>query len=224
MRLRRLMVVSATVIAVPALASPALAAGGASGGTAYGGGTAAGPPTTGGSAPTGQKPATPPAPKKAVKQVTPGAGSADIPAVYLRTYRSAAKAKGVDWRIVAAIGKIESDHGRSRAAGVAKGLNYAKCCAGPMQFCIVKSCGNTWGYYGVDGNGDGRRNVYDPADAIPGAAAFVADLQRMVGTRTDLTLASYNAGPAYARKHKRVPPYPETQNYVRKALAYIRGL
>jgi soluble lytic murein transglycosylase-like protein len=52
----------------------------------------------------------------------------------------------------------------------------------------------------------------------------VAQLQRMVGSRADLILASYNAGPAYAYKHKRVPPYPETQNYVRKGLAYIRAL
>ena len=66
--------------------------------------------------------------------------------------------------------------------------------------------------------------MYEPADAIPAAAALVADLRALVGTRTDLVLASYTAGPAYTRKHHRVPPYPETRSYVRAALAYISRL
>jgi membrane-bound lytic murein transglycosylase B len=209
---RRIGFVAATCLASLALAAPALAADEASGGTA------AGPAVTGGSPPTA------PVAAKPVQQVKPGAGASDIPAAYLRLYRRAARAEGVDWRIVAAIGKSESDHGRSRARGVATGLNYARCCAGPMQFCTVKSCGNTWRAYATDGNGDGRRSVYDPADAIPAAAALIADLRALVGPRTDLILASYNAGPAYARKYHRVPPYPDTRGYVRKGLAYIAAL
>ena len=208
MCLRRIGVVAATSHASLALAAPAFAAGDTSGGTT------AGPAVTGGSSPTA--PATTP-----VQQVKPGAGASDVPASYLRLYRRAARAEGVDWRILAAIGKNESDHGRSRARGVATGLNYARCCAGPMQFCTVRSCGNTGRAYATDGNPAGRRSVYDPADAIPAAAALVADLQSLVGTRADLILASYNAGPAYARKHHRVPPYPETRSYVRQGLAYI---
>jgi membrane-bound lytic murein transglycosylase B len=194
MCLRRLAPFGATLVASLALASSASAAG-ASGGTSAG-----------------------PAPVK------PGAGASDVPAAYLRLYRASARAKGVDWRVLAAIGKNESDHGRSRAPGVAKGLNYARCCAGPMQFCTVRACGNTWRAYATDGNADGRRSVYDPADAIPAAAALVSDIRALVGTRSDLILASYNAGPAYARKHHRVPPYPETRRYVRQALAYITKL
>ena len=213
MCLRRIGLLAATSLASLALATPAFAAGDASGGTT------AGPAVTGGSSPTAP-PTTPPP----VRQVRPGVGASDVPAAYLRLYRRAARAEGVDWRLVAAIGKNESDHGRSRARGVATGLNYARCCAGPMQFCTVKSCGNTWGAYKVDGNGDGRMSVYDPADAIPAAAALVADLRTQVGPRPDLILASYNAGPAYARKHHRVPPYPETRDYVRKGLAYIATL
>ncbi len=212
MCLRRIGLVAATSLASLALAAPAFAAGDASGGTT------AGPAVTGGSSPTAPPATTP------VQQVKPGAGASDVPASYLRLYRRAARAEGVDWRILAAIGKNESDHGRSRARGVATGLNYARCCAGPMQFCTVRSCGNTWRAYATDGNADGRRSVYDPADAIPAAAALVADLQSLVGTRADLILASYNAGPAYARKHHRVPPYPETRSYVRKGLAYIASL
>jgi membrane-bound lytic murein transglycosylase B len=213
MCLRRLALLAAILLPSLALVSPASAAGGASGGTS------AGPAITGGSSPTA-----PTGETKPVQQVKPGQGASDVPARYLRLYRAPARAEGVDWRVLAAIGKNESDHGRSRASGVATGLNHARCCAGPMQFCTVRSCGNTWRAYATDGNADGRRSVYDPADAIPAAAALVADLQALVGTRADLVLASYNAGPAYARKHRRVPPYPETQSYVRRALAYIAGL
>lgn len=39
---------------------------------------------------------------------------------------------------------------------------------GPMQFL-----GSTWSAYRVDGNGDGRADVYDPADAIPAAARYL---------------------------------------------------
>jgi hypothetical protein len=157
-------------------------------------------------------------------QAPTGAGSADIPADYLRLYQAAGRDYSVDWRILAAIGKNESDHGRSTAPGVASGLNYARCCAGPMQFCTVSSCGNTWDEYAIDGNGDGTASVYDPADAIPAAAKLVANLARLVGPSTDLILASYNAGPAYAMRHGRVPPYPETERYVANGLEYIRGL
>ena len=33
--------------------------------------------------------------------------------------------------------------------------------------------GNAWATYGTDGNGDGRRDVYDPADAIPAAGGYL---------------------------------------------------
>jgi transglycosylase-like protein with SLT domain len=226
----RLAVIACALFAALVLASPASATVAATGGTAPTGGSAptktttTSPAASGGSLPTGRIPSRPKPAAKPVKQVAPGRGAADVPRAYLRLYRAAARAKNVDWRILAAIGKNESDHGRSPAPGVKRGLNFAKCCAGPMQFCVVRSCGNTWRAYAADGNGDGRRSVYDPADAIPAAAGLVADIKRMVGSRADLILASYNAGPAYAIKHHAVPPYTETRAYVRKALAYVKSL
>ena len=79
---------------------------------------------------------------------------------------------GIDPWILAAIGKIETDHGRSTAPGVRSGVNTYGCCAGPMQFSIVGSP-STWDSYGVDGNHDGRRSPYDPEDAIPAAARYL---------------------------------------------------
>jgi membrane-bound lytic murein transglycosylase B len=149
------------------------------------------------------------------------AALSDIPATYLADYRAAAQSVGVDWRILAAIGKNESDHGRSTAAGVSSGRNFADCCSGPMQICTVKSCGNVWQHYAVDAGGDGIASVYDPEDSIYAAAALVRDLQAIVGSDPKLILAAYNAGPGNVARYKGVPPFPETQAYVRAGLAYI---
>src|SRR6266566_2293457 len=58
----------------------------------------------------------------------------DIPPDYLAWYTSAAQTcPGLPWAVLAGIGKIESDHGRSDAAGVHSGANSADA-EGPMQF------------------------------------------------------------------------------------------
>ena len=71
----------------------------------------------------------------------------------------------MSWALLAAVGKVESDHGRSAAPGVHAGLNRAGCCAGPMQFNLTDGPPSTWDTYRRPGD-----DVYDPADAIPAAA------------------------------------------------------
>jgi hypothetical protein len=64
------------------------------------------------------------------------AASADIPTGYLRLYRSGARrCPGLSWAVLAAVGKVESNHGRARLPGVRSGWNRAGA-AGPMQFGI----------------------------------------------------------------------------------------
>jgi soluble lytic murein transglycosylase-like protein len=59
-------------------------------------------------------------------------------------------------------------------------------------------------------------NAYDPAQSIMGGTRYLADLLRLFGGRVDLALAGYNAGEGAVMKYgRRVPPYAETQNYVR---------
>jgi membrane-bound lytic murein transglycosylase B len=169
-------------------------------------------------------PAPAPPPPPATVPAPGPAGTSDIPSDYLALYRAAGTKYGVDWRVLAAIGNNESDHGRSTAPGVHFGLNYADCCSGPMQMCTVKSCSDTWHYYAIDGDGDGIKSVYDPADAIYAAAAMVRDLEALVGADPKLLLAAYNAGPGNVKKYKGVPPFPETKAYVTAGLAYIAGL
>src|SRR5919106_3223815 len=65
---------------------------------------------------------------------------ADIPANYLLAYQSAALRYGIDWAVLAAIGKVECDHGRNQAAGCnPPGTVNGAGATGPMQFL-----GSTW--------------------------------------------------------------------------------
>src|SRR4029453_12470464 len=74
-----------------------------------------------------------PAPKPAADQPGPSsAAGADIPPGYLRLYRQAGARYRIPWSGLAAIGKVESDHGRTRLPGVRSGSNWAGAC-GPMQ-------------------------------------------------------------------------------------------
>jgi hypothetical protein len=68
----------------------------------------------------------------------------------------------------------------------------------------------------------GVTDAFDPAQAVDGAARMLRDLTRRFGS-TELALAAYNAGPGAVLKYDGVPPYPETQRYVRYVLAQMTG-
>ncbi|WP_182525733.1 transglycosylase SLT domain-containing protein [Nocardioides dongkuii] len=68
--------------------------------------------------------------------------------------------------------------------------------------------------------GLGVTDSFDPVQAVDGAARLLRDLLDRFGS-TDLALAGYNAGPGAVLRYDGVPPYPETQNYVRSVLAMI---
>ncbi len=118
----------------------------------------------------------------------------DIPSAYLATYQQAASTYGVGWEYLAAIGQIESDHGRGPGVGIRSGENSAGA-GGPMQFIA-----STWRQYGVDANSDGRTDRYDPEDAIPAAASYL----RASGAPADWDRAifAYNHAAWYVQKVK----------------------
>jgi hypothetical protein len=89
----------------------------------------------------------------------------DIPGRYLTLYKEAASTcPALTWQVLAGIGKVESDHGRSSAPGVRSGVNRFGCCAGPMQFNLRNGPPSTWDSWGRGGS------PYNPAHAIPAAA------------------------------------------------------
>ncbi|HEY8303742.1 MAG TPA: lytic transglycosylase domain-containing protein [Solirubrobacteraceae bacterium] len=93
----------------------------------------------------------------------------EIPPRYLSLYREAAARYGLDWSILAGIGKVECDHGRDPDPSCTKeGAVNSAGAGGPAQFLAP-----TWRVYGVDGDGDGRVDRWDPADAIYGMANYL---------------------------------------------------
>jgi hypothetical protein len=90
----------------------------------------------------------------------------EIPPDRLRLYREAGRRFVIDWAFLASIGAQECGHGACR------GVNSSGC-AGPMQIGVGGACGNIWDRYKVDGDGDGRIDVNDPADAIFTAARIL---------------------------------------------------
>jgi hypothetical protein len=132
------------------------------------------------------------------------AARADISPAYLALYRAAALryCPRLSWTVLAAVGKVESDHGRARLPGVRAGWNRAGA-AGPMQFGIGKGrAGNAWARFGRDHDRDGRVSVYDPGDAIPAAARYLCDAG--APRRLDAALFAYNPSTAYVAKVKAI--------------------
>jgi hypothetical protein len=147
-----------------------------------------------------RKPTRPPTRPAAPSQ----AAAAEIPRHYLALYRQAGRGQvwrtrqgnryGA-WAVLAGIGKVESDHGRSSAPGVRGGVNRFGCCAGPMQFNLTNGPPSTWDTYG-------RGSPYDPGDAIPAAARLL----RANGApgQLDQALYAYNHSWTYVTRVKQL--------------------
>jgi len=82
--------------------------------------------------------------------------------------------------------------------------------------------------------GLGVNNAYDPVENVYGSVRYIKGmLDRMSGNKPwheltwndlALALAAYNAGPGAVKKHGGIPPYKETQNYVRKVTSIYKRL
>ena len=113
----------------------------------------------------------------------------DIPAGYLTWYTGAAQScPGLPWPVLAGIGKVESDHGRSDLPGVRSGANTAGA-EGPMQFLPATFAG-----FAVDADPGQPLSPYDPADAIYTAARMLCADGARGGSTTgiDQAIFAYN--------------------------------
>jgi hypothetical protein len=133
-----------------------------------------------------------------------------------------ARRYGIDPRILRAVCFIESRYQLNAVS--------PKGAVGPMQFMP-----ETAQRYGL-------RNPHDAKSSIDAAAHYLSDLLRKFGGRVDLALAAYNAGEGTVESFQSgrplvlasgkiinrqrlitggVPPYPETQQYVKSAIAFL---
>src|SRR3712207_4035836 len=90
-------------------------------------------------------------------------------------YQAAGTEYGIRWEYLAAINEIETDYGRNLNVSSAGALGW-------MQFMPA-----TWKQYGVDANGDRRKDPYNPVDAIFAAARYL----RAAGAEEDLRRAIF---------------------------------
>ena len=118
-------------------------------------------------------------------------------APYAELFRAAGAKYGIDPEILAAVARAESAMNPAAVSSAgAQGL---------MQLMPATAAG-----LGVD--------PMQPAQAIDGAARLLSSHLEQFGS-LDLALAAYNAGPGAVRRYDGIPPYAETQGYVRKILA-----
>jgi membrane-bound lytic murein transglycosylase B len=87
-----------------------------------------------------------------------------IPAEYQQAYQAAARTcPGMSWTLLAAVGQVETGHGRNNRPSSAGAI-------GPMQFMP-----RTFTAYAVDGDQDGVLDAWDPQDAVFSAAHYLCE-------------------------------------------------
>jgi soluble lytic murein transglycosylase-like protein len=123
------------------------------------------------------------------------------PGPFAQLIRDAAKKHGVDEKLIQHVILVESNYNpRAISRRQAQGL---------MQLLP-----QTAAKYSV-------ANVFDPAQNIDAGTHYLKDLLARFRGNLKLALAAYNAGPELVERYGGVPPYPETQSYVRKILTLV---
>jgi len=125
------------------------------------------------------------------------------PSTYDRMIRDAASRYRVDFALVKAIMHVESNFNPYAASN--------KGALGLMQ--LMPSTAQRHGI----------TELYDPAKNIEAGVRHIRYLKGLFGNRPKLVIAAYNAGENAVRRHGGIPPYRETQSYVRKVL-YMKKL
>jgi hypothetical protein len=124
--------------------------------------------------------------------------SFEIPPFLLPIYQACGTEYGIPWEVLAAINKIETGFGTNLNVSTAGAVGW-------MQFLP-----SSWEMYGLDANGDGRKDPYNPVDAICAAAHYL----KIAGGNKDLydAIFAYNHADwyvqevlLYARAYGRLP-------------------
>jgi len=129
--------------------------------------------------------------------------SSVVPMELAQVIADASRTHGVDPRLVAAVARRESAFNANAVS--------------PVGACgIMQLMPATARYLGVNNIFDSRENVF-------AGARYLRTLLDTFHGDLDLTLAAYNAGPGAVRKFNGVPPYRETQAYVKNVRAFYEA-
>lgn len=129
--------------------------------------------------------------------------SAAVPSHFSAAVHDAARAHGVDPRLIAAVARRESAWNPRAVSHVGA--------SGIMQLMPA-----TADYLRV-------RNVFDARENIDGGTRYLRTLLDTFNGDLDLALAAYNAGPGAVRKYRGIPPYRETRAYVAAVRAHYES-
>jgi soluble lytic murein transglycosylase-like protein len=69
----------------------------------------------------------------------------------------------------------------------------------------------------------GVTDIFDPVQNVAGGTQYLAKMLTLFDNDVTLALAAYNAGPEAVKRHDGIPPYEETQNYVRLVTGHYQG-
>jgi Transglycosylase SLT domain/Peptidase family M23 len=119
--------------------------------------------------------------------------SFEIPPFLLPIYQACGTEYGIPWEVLASINKIETGFGTNLNVSSAGAVGW-------MQFLP-----SSWEMYGLDANGDGRKDPYNPVDAICAAAGYL----KTAGGGNDL--------------YKAIFAYNHADWYVQEVLLYARA-
>jgi soluble lytic murein transglycosylase-like protein len=125
---------------------------------------------------------------------------------YAKMVQSISRKYDVDWRLVAAVATTESD--------------FNPCAISPKgAIGLMQLLPETAEMYSIE-----SKDLYDPEKNIRAGVQHLKMLSQLYKGNVQLTVAAYNAGQGAVEKYGGVPPYPETQAYVKKVMDIQTGL
>ena len=109
----------------------------------------------------------------------------------------------MDEALIRAVMEVESDYNRYAVSGAgARGLMQLM----PGTAAVL-----------------GVKNTWDPRQNIQAGTRYLKNLLKRFSGNLELSLAAYNAGTSAVLRYGTVPPYPQTQNYVKKVTRLYRS-
>ena len=134
---------------------------------------------------------------------TTSSGSVSSPENLEEYFKEASETYGVDINLLKAIARQESNFNPSATSSAGA--------MGVMQLMPSTA------------KGLGVTNAYDAQQNIMGGAKLMAQNLKKYNGDVSLALAAYNAGGGNVDKYGGIPPFKETQNYVKKVLGYYQN-